>query len=516
MFSSSFFNFDSNNLLEPMQFDTMIDEVYDSNVQCNLDMEYEVDSAPFEVETYASQYTGYGKLMRLLYIADHCPQLEIDALDQAIKYIKASTYDFNSYIKIQNRLSELLQANGELNIEPLDKNWIENQKNLAQETLDKLEIDLKNYKANSITESIRRGYDDLGLQHLQCGDLNMALKSFTRSREYCLGDSNLFNICFNVIKLNIYLQNWPIVNSFIQKAMISNKSENLYISEETQKNEKSKSKKEKNEDSTKINCLAGLHELATRKYNTAADNLVRVKMDDTHQLTDILSANNVAIYGGLCALASYNREELRRKVLQCADFKLFLELEPQLREAIIRFMESKYPDCLKLLDELKDAFMLDIYLAPHVKPLYKLIRSRAMIQYFTPYISTNLHLMASAFNTTVAELEEELMRLILDGKIQARIDSHNKILYAKDMDPRLLAFDNVMKKGREWQMKATSMILRAACARHGMIVLRNLPATYLSFSNNISSMNNLQQNVASSNTNSSASNNEINDFSIAD
>jgi len=36
--------------------------------------------------------------------------------------------------------------------------------------------------------------------------------------------------------------------------------------------------------------------------------------------------------------------------------------------------------------------------------------------------------MAEAFNTTVTALEEELMQLILDGKISARIDSHNKAL----------------------------------------------------------------------------------------
>ena len=35
--------------------------------------------------------------------------------------------------------------------------------------------------------------------------------------------------------------------------------------------------------------------------------------------------------------------------------------------------------------------------------------------------------MATSFNTTVASLEDELMSLILDGKIQARIDSHNKV-----------------------------------------------------------------------------------------
>lgn len=38
-----------------------------------------------------------------------------------------------------------------------------------------------------------------------------------------------------------------------------------------------------------------------------------------------------------------------------------------------------------------------------------------------------MHMMAQAFNTSVANLEDELMQLILDGQIKARIDSHNKV-----------------------------------------------------------------------------------------
>ena len=49
------------------------------------------------------------------------------------------------------------------------------------------------------------------------------------------------------------------------------------------------------------------------------------------------------------------------------------------------------------------------------------------LDFSSPYLSADLRLMASSFNTTVASLEDELMSLILDGKIQARIDSHNKV-----------------------------------------------------------------------------------------
>ena len=36
--------------------------------------------------------------------------------------------------------------------------------------------------------------------------------------------------------------------------------------------------------------------------------------------------------------------------------------------------------------------------------------------------------MALAFNTTTNLLEDELINLILDGHIQARIDSQNKVI----------------------------------------------------------------------------------------
>ena len=155
------------------------------------------------------------------------------------------------------------------------------------------------------------------------------------------------------------------------------------------------------------------------------------------------------MYGGLCALATYDRSQLHKQVLVSNTFKLFLELEPQLRDVIINFYESKYGKCLKQLEEMKDNMMLDIYLASHVNALFSMIRSRSLVQYFryiifswqiiiqyityfiihiSPYSSADLRLMASSFNTSVAALEDELMTLILDGKIQARIDSHNKVI----------------------------------------------------------------------------------------
>lgn len=84
----------------------------------------------------------------------------------------------------------------------LDQTWIDTRNKKAALKLEKLDTDLKNYKSNSIKESIRRGHDDLGDHYLDCGDLNNALKCYSRARDYCTSGKHIVNMCINVIKVS--------------------------------------------------------------------------------------------------------------------------------------------------------------------------------------------------------------------------------------------------------------------------------------------------------------------------
>lgn len=98
----------------------------------------------------------------------------------------------------------------------LDVIWVETKAKKAALKLEKLDADLKNYKSNSIKESIRRGHDDLGDHFLDCGDLPNALKCYSRARDYCTSGKHIVNMCLNVIKvysiiniyINLYLLLW--------------------------------------------------------------------------------------------------------------------------------------------------------------------------------------------------------------------------------------------------------------------------------------------------------------------
>jgi COP9 signalosome complex subunit 1 len=78
--------------------------------------------------------------------------------------------------------------------------------------------------------------------------------------------------------------------------------------------------------------------------------------------------------------------------------------------------------------------------------------------------------MSLAFNTTVSLLEEELINLILEGQIQARIDSQNKILYAKDINQRSTTFERSITMGKEYQNRTRAVVLRSLVMKNNISV----------------------------------------------
>jgi len=446
----------------------------------NEEQAYVVENPSLDLEATANAYTGLAKLYRLQFIAEHCPCYRVEALKLAISYCQG-THNTALYQRLHRKLADCVagtangqsgsvpdvavgaadQGMGERSFPALDLNWVDVRTKKAQMKLEKLDNDLKNYKSNSIKESIRRGHDDLGDHFLDSGDLANALKCYSRARDYCTSGKHVVNMCVNVIKVSVYLQNWSHVISYVNKALAT-----------PDLNDGNLKSTEHMTLVTRLKCAGGLADLMTRKYSAAAKQFLAASLDHC-ECPDLLSPNNVAIYGGLTALATFDRAELHKQVISSAQFKLFLELEPQLREVIQCFYDSRYGQCLKLLEDMKDNLLLDIYLAPHINTLFSMIRNRGLVQYFSPYSSADLNKMANSFNTTVTNLENELMKLILDGSIQARIDSHNKVLLAQDVDQRSQTFSKAVEMAELYQRRAKMLVLRSAILKANISVKCN-------------------------------------------
>jgi COP9 signalosome complex subunit 1 len=58
-----------------------------------------------DLEAYGNSYAGLARLYRLIYIADHCPMLRIEALKMAIGYVTC-TYNVSLYQQLHKKLQE--------------------------------------------------------------------------------------------------------------------------------------------------------------------------------------------------------------------------------------------------------------------------------------------------------------------------------------------------------------------------------------------------------------------------
>jgi len=409
-------------------------------------------SPEFNLNEYASRYTGHTKIARLLFIAERYPEKQLEATKMAVEALKL-TKNTTLYRKVYEKAGDKLGA--------MDSAWADGVDKKAQTQYDELESLLNNYKTNLMRKKIKQGHTDLGDYHYERGDFNAALRSYIRTQDYCQEPEHVIELCLNVIKVSIALNNFAHVPNYVEKAeQIPENTDRTVIAQ--------------------LNASYGLAHLENRKFKQAALKFIAVSADVAAKFTEILSPQDIAVYGALCGLAEFDRKELKEKILDNANFKTLLETLPKLGTMLSDFYNSKYASCLAYLDVLKNDLQLDLHLHDHINSLYERIRSKALVQYFSPYTSVDLNKMAQAFQVTLEDLEKELAKLIMEGEnrsdrgdrifINARIDSHNKRLYARQTQERLVTFDRAIAMGEDFQTNTRAMLVRVSLVKNNMFV----------------------------------------------
>jgi hypothetical protein len=136
------------------------------------------------------------------------------------------------------------------------------------------------------------------------------------------------------------------------------------------------------------------------------------------------------------------------------------------------------------MSQYEPIFALDQYIAPHLRTLYYEIRHRIIITYFLPYKNASMTTMARQLNTTIDILEDELVHLIRSGKIKARIDSKNKILYVADTDQRWHAYQHALAITKQSEKLTRALLLRSAIIKIGLSVKDDSISPSIRSSNN--------------------------------
>ncbi len=290
------------------------------------------------------------------------------------------------------------------------------------------------------------GNEDLGTHYYTIGDLNNAVKAYSRMRDYCTTATHIASTAFRIVAVAIEQKNWLAVQSQVHKIR------NLQMKPD-----------DMNRNQPKAQAAMGLQQMSIGEYREAATSFLNVDPSIGDSYSDVISSNDVAVYGGLCALASMNRSELQANVLENNSFRNFLELEPHIRRAINFFCATKYSQCLEILESYRADYLLDIYLQPLVSDIYKKIRTKSVIQYFVPFSKVTLASMEKTFGSPPDKptFLDEIEALIRDGKLDARVDLEYGTLNAVQHDPRAeaqqAALDTVERFIREARMKLIRM-----------------------------------------------------------
>ena len=90
----------------------------------------------------------------MLFIAKRCPSLQIDAYRLALQELRDHSLDHSRYISTATKLNEVLTAQGYPSFS-IDSTWVDSTQKRAKSLLERLDVELKNYKNNLIKESIR-------------------------------------------------------------------------------------------------------------------------------------------------------------------------------------------------------------------------------------------------------------------------------------------------------------------------------------------------------------------------
>ncbi|KAI0468282.1 26S proteasome subunit RPN7-domain-containing protein [Xylaria cf. heliscus] len=398
------------------------------------------DIPKLDLELYISNYTGRTRFDRLLLIGQCSVLLCLDALKAAVAEAKREK-DVQRYLDAYESMR--LAGPNEPEAQ-YDEAWVNTTTSWNKTRTHQLETELKEYKNNLVKESIRIGHRDLG-EHLESiGNLNGAADAYVKMRPDSSTVSHVVDVTKHIIGILLQKQDWTGILAHVNKIMTPNLTA-----------------PEGGDEQPYQRTVAGLAYLGSEKYAEAAKCFLDAGDPNMCQrFNDVASANDVATYGGLLALASMERDELQCKVLDNSSFRNYLELEPHIRKAVSMFVNCRYSACLEILERCRPDYLLDLYLQKHVPNIFSLIRKKCIVQYLVPFSCVTLDSMKEVFGKTNESLEGELISMIKSGALKARINTIDKLLVMVSSDPRLAMQTSALETVRNYEREALERIRR--------------------------------------------------------
>jgi len=206
--------------------------------------------------------------------------------------------------------------------------------------------------------------------------------------------------------------------------------------------------------------------LTNRDYSGAAHKFAAINSLDfgADGFPGVVLPREIGVYGTVCALAALDRTELQSQLLHSASFLPFIDANPSVIGMATDFHAGNYAEVLQQVEALQSTMYYDVHMAPHREALTTKIRTHCFTNYIRPFGLLDLNRMAEAFQMDIAALEAEVASLVIDKKVEGRIDSAQKQLVATVASRRLGTYQKAMDEGELSLADSKQQILRANLA----------------------------------------------------
>eukprot|EP00457_Paulinella_chromatophora_P005199 gb/GEZN01005213.1/.p1 GENE.gb/GEZN01005213.1/~~gb/GEZN01005213.1/.p1 ORF type:complete len:491 (-),score=90.24 gb/GEZN01005213.1/:250-1722(-) len=403
----------------------------------------------FDLQGYVNKYKGHGRAMRLSFIADHCPEKRDEAFRLLIEQLKTGI-DTTFYSETCQR------AGAELGAEyQEDASWVGTTNRHFIEKKNQLENALQHSRRDEEIRPIRRCIEAIADLNFERGELNIALQRYTEAANMGFGsdEADRLKNYIKTIKTGIAIPSYSVVDKTYRMAKRARKLADFPDME------------------AQVNAAYGLWNLymsGSADYASTARAFFSVSKE-IKDFNDVIIPEDVVTYGCLAALASLTRRDIQRAMEQ-DKFRQMLEFRPDFSQILQHYLQSKYSKVFEMLEGMRKDLLLDPFLHKHVPKLYLLIRERAIMQYFRAFTTVNLDSMAKVMGLKVPELQTHLANLIGDGRMQARIDSANKVVYARSADQRDADYGKALQIGTLQVRTIKTMLMKISLSRNGLVV----------------------------------------------
>jgi COP9 signalosome complex subunit 1 len=394
---------------------------------------------------YLSRYSETGQMARCLYLIQEGPSSIYPVVYKFIRSLLKNEDQIQFYKEVVSAF-----RSKHVSFQMISEDEVESFETKYKDKVDNKEYKINQSKNAGLKDSYRLNILELGDYNFNSWDLSGAMKVYLRAKDVTVTPDHQYELSTRMGITSLYKKNYSFAQNNAQKVlMLPSIPENKQIS---------------------CFIILGLCNIDSANYKQAVENFLRIGSDNNGE---ILTNSDLAGYISLCSLVSIDRGSISSDIIKSKAFLSFAEDDPIYIELLESFLTCKFSKVMQILDQIKIYLSHDIFIGKAINSIYDEIKNKSLVQFMKAFKKIRIVELANNFCCGEDYIEKKLARLIMDGKIDARIDAHLKIATSRQVDEKNKVNRSVVNTAKRYLKNNQLLLLRMSMIQEGIIVKAN-------------------------------------------